>query len=63
MHCLRKFSVGEESSVCVERSFFHDYGGNSLMAARLGALISSQLRVDFRVTQLFRAQVCAYGWM
>jgi acyl carrier protein len=47
----------EESTVSVERSFFADYGGNSLMAAQLAARISACLHLSFSVVEVLRHQV------
>jgi hypothetical protein len=49
-----------ETSVSVERSFFADYGGNSLMAAQLAAQITMQFHVNFFVVQVITLQVCIY---
>ena len=54
-----------ESTVCVERSFFADYGGNSLMAARLAGLVSARLRTKpLSVAEVLRRQVgFSFSWL
>jgi amino acid adenylation domain-containing protein len=46
-----------ESSLSVERSFFADYGGNSLMAAQLAAHISARLHVSLSIVEILKRQV------